>query len=43
MTGSIVGGWGFVWAAYAVVWTGLIGYSASLWLRHRASKHEAPQ
>jgi hypothetical protein len=31
----IVGGWEFVWSAYAVVWIGLVGYSASLWWRSR--------
>jgi hypothetical protein len=26
----IVGGWEFVWAAYGVVWTGLVVYGGSL-------------
>lgn len=43
MTGNIVGGWEFVWAAYAIVWTGFVAYSVSLLLRHRASKREEPR
>lgn len=31
----IVGGWEFVWAAYAVAWTGLVLYGASLIVRSR--------
>jgi len=36
--GAIVGGWEYVWGAYAVAWTGIILYSLSLWLRVRGQK-----
>ena len=32
-TGVIVGGWGYVIAAYTITWAGLLGYAISLWLR----------
>ena len=36
MNGEIQGGWGFVWAAYAVVWGGLALYGLSLVRRYFA-------
>lgn len=35
MTGEIIGGWNYIWAAYAIVWLGLIAYSFSLIWRSR--------
>lgn len=35
--GVIVGGWGFVWAAYAVTAISLIAYTISLAIRSRSS------
>lgn len=32
-TGRIQGGWGFVWTAYGLTWTGLALYALSLWVR----------
>jgi len=32
-SGRIVGGWEYVWAAYAITWTALGLYALSLWLR----------
>jgi hypothetical protein len=37
-TGVIVGGWSYVWAAYAVFWVFLSGYAASLWIRGREER-----
>jgi hypothetical protein len=31
--GRIQGGWDYVWTAYGIVWTALVLYSLSLWLR----------
>jgi len=31
--GRIRGGWGYVWTAYGIVWTGLSLYTLSLWAR----------
>jgi hypothetical protein len=36
-TGVIQGGWEFVWAAYAVTATILVGYGLSLVVRHRSA------
>lgn len=36
MTGHIVGGWGYVWAAYAFTGTALATYVVSLAFRFRA-------
>lgn len=33
-SGVVTGGWTYVTAAYAVCWTVLVGYVASLWWRH---------
>lgn len=33
MTGSIQGGWEYVWAAYAVTWISFALYGLSLWVR----------
>ncbi len=35
MSGTIVGGWEYVWAAYGISAVILIGYAASLLLRYR--------
>lgn len=40
MTGQIQGGWEFIWAAYGVVWVGIVGYAVSL-LRRRAAVSNA--
>ncbi len=32
-SGIVTGGWEYVYAAYAVSWIALIGYTVSLWLR----------
>ena len=32
-SGRIVGGWEYVWAAYAITWAALGLYALSLWLR----------
>ena len=37
MRGVIVGGWEFVWAAYAVTAVILLGYAVSVHLRYRAA------
>ncbi len=37
MIGELQGGWGYVWAAYIVVWGGLLLYGGSL-VRRRLSK-----
>lgn len=36
MSGELQGGWAFVWAAYGIVWFGLVAYGASLVRRRRA-------
>jgi hypothetical protein len=36
MNGELQGGWGFVWAAYIVVWGGLAVYGLSLVRRYFA-------
>ncbi len=33
--GVIVGGWGYVWAGYAITWLTIILYGLSLYLRER--------
>jgi heme exporter protein CcmD len=38
MKGVIVGGWEFVWAAYAVTAAILVGYAVSVYLRYRAER-----
>jgi heme exporter protein CcmD len=38
MMGVIVGGWEFVWAAYAVTAVVLLGYAVSVHLRYRAER-----
>ena len=40
MSGKIVGGWEFIWAAFIVTWTALTLYSASLVWRERKSRKE---
>lgn len=35
--GRIVGGWGYVWACYAIAWAGMALYAVSLWTRARGS------
>jgi hypothetical protein len=32
-SGMIVGGWGYVWAAYAITWSVISLYGLSLWVR----------
>ena len=39
--GKIQGGWEYVWSAYAVVWTLLILYAASLWFRRPKAPSQA--
>jgi len=39
-TGVLDGGWGYITAAYAVVWGGLVLYSLSLALRRRQAERE---
>jgi heme exporter protein D len=36
-TGVIQGGWEYVWAAYAVTATILVGYGLSIVMRHRSA------
>ena len=31
--GRIEGGWEYIWASYAIIWSALILYSVFLWLR----------
>jgi len=38
MRGVIVGGWEFVWAAYAATAVVLLGYAGSVYLRYRAER-----
>jgi hypothetical protein len=42
MTGQLQQGWEFVWAAYGVVWTGLVLYGTSLLWRQRAENAAPP-
>ncbi len=42
MTGTIIGGWGYVWAAYLITWGALALYGASLVYRDRKSRVSAP-
>lgn len=37
-TGMVVGGWGYVWAAYVVTWAFFGTYAASLWMRSREDR-----
>jgi hypothetical protein len=39
MTGTIVDGWDFIWAAFIITWTSLGLYSASLVWRERKSRN----
>jgi hypothetical protein len=32
-SGVISGGWGYVWAAYAITWSVLAFYGLSVWIR----------
>ena len=41
MEGHIEGGWGFVTAAYTVVWGGIIAYVFSIYFRTRRAKLDA--
>ena len=36
----IVGGWTFIWWAFGITWTALLGYSISLALRCRQAEHD---
>ncbi len=38
--GRIQGGWEYVWASYAITWTGIVAYAVSLWVRNRAAADE---
>jgi hypothetical protein len=38
MTGTIVDGWEYVWAAYVIAWMGLVAYSVTLLWRERRSR-----
>ncbi|MEK7704653.1 MAG: heme exporter protein CcmD [Myxococcota bacterium] len=38
--GVIEGGWEYVWAAYAVTWTALVGYTLYLWRQRRLADDE---
>ena len=40
VTGTIVGGWQFIWAAFIVTWSALALYSLSLLWRERKSRDE---
>ena len=41
MDGVIRGGWEFVWAAYGVVWGGLVFYGVRLFWQRKAAQEEA--
>ena len=32
-SGTIMGGWGYVWASYAITWAVLAAYGLNLWIR----------
>ncbi len=36
-SGVISGGWGYVWASYAITWTVFAAYGLSLWVRRPPS------
>jgi hypothetical protein len=38
MEGVVIGGWEFVWAAYAITFGGLLGYGVWLVKRYRSSQ-----
>ena len=38
--GVIVGGWGYVWAAYGFTWLAFVLYAASLFTRRTRSPEE---
>ncbi len=38
--GRIVGGWGYIWLAYGLTWSGLFLYGLSLYLRRRSAARE---
>lgn len=38
--GQVVGGWGYIWAAYLVTWVSIAGYGLSLWLRRPSQERE---
>ena len=40
MSGKIVDGWEFVWAAFVITWTALALYGGSLIVRERKSRRE---
>ena len=42
MTGTVIGGWDFVAAAYIVVYASLIFYGISLVIRDKKSAEETP-
>jgi hypothetical protein len=42
MNGKLVGGWEFVWAAYAITWAGLVLYAAFAVWRERQSRKPKP-
>ena len=37
-SGTIQGGWPYIWASYALTWCALVGYSMSLWWRARGEE-----
>ncbi len=39
-SGVISGGWGYVWASYAITWTVLAAYGLSLWVRRPRSNQK---
>jgi hypothetical protein len=42
MSGTIVDGWEFVWAAFLITWTALVAYSATLvWRVRRSRDHDS--
>ena len=44
MNGTIIGGWEYVWAAYAVTWTALAVYAGSLlWRAKKANEKPEPK
>lgn len=42
-SGRIVGGWEYIWAAYAITWAALGLYALSLWLRRPGADSKEPE
>lgn len=43
MTGIVVGGWEFVWAAYGITFVALAAYTASVFVRLRSEERETKE